>query len=329
VTKNTLTTRAYGYWIAVASAIFLSTTAIFIRHLTQTYHLPALVLAFWRNVFVVLTLVIVFQVLFPDRLRVSRDRLAALALHGLILAFFNALWTLSVTMNGAAVATVLVYSSAAFTSLLGWLLLKERLGWMKLLAIALSIAGCALISGAWDTAVWSSNAAGVFTGILSGLSYAIYTLMGRSAAQRGQNPWTTLLYTFGFAGIFLFLINLEPFLPVPGAATKPTDLFWLGTSFSGWGILLLLAAGPTVMGFGLYNLSLSHLPASVVNLIVSMEPAFTAVTAYLLLGEQLTGIQISGSLMILAGVVLLRLGEGGLASREATSKKQPPMQAES
>jgi len=72
----------------------------------------------------------------------------------------------------------------------------------------------------------------------------------------------------------------------------------------------LLAAGPTVIGFGLYNVSLSYLPSSVANLIVTVEAAFTAVTAYLVLGERLTLVQIGGSLMILAGVVILRISEG-------------------
>ena len=35
-----------GYTVAVVSAAILSTTAIFIRHLTQTYRMPALVLAY-------------------------------------------------------------------------------------------------------------------------------------------------------------------------------------------------------------------------------------------------------------------------------------------
>jgi hypothetical protein len=38
-----------GYPIALAAAVILSTTAIFIRYLTQTYHLPALVLAVWPS----------------------------------------------------------------------------------------------------------------------------------------------------------------------------------------------------------------------------------------------------------------------------------------
>ena len=46
---------------ALISAAILSTTAIFIRYLTQTYQLPALVLAFWRDVFVILTLLLVLR----------------------------------------------------------------------------------------------------------------------------------------------------------------------------------------------------------------------------------------------------------------------------
>jgi len=99
---------------------------------------------------------------------------------------------------------------------------------------------------------------------------------------------------------------------VPGKAVHVADLLWLGNSMAGWGILFLLAAGPTLAGFGTYNISLSYLPSSVANLIVSLEPAITAVMAYILFGELLNGIQIFGSLMILTGVVFLRIYEGKL-----------------
>ncbi|MCL5998983.1 MAG: DMT family transporter, partial [Chloroflexi bacterium] len=252
------------------------------------------------------TLLPALGLLAPRLLRVHRKHLRYLILYGLMLAIFNALWTLSVALNGAAVSTVLVYCSTGFTTLLGWWLLKERLDWGKLVAIVLSLGGCVLVSGALDAAAWQANLAGIVTGILSGLLYAIYSLMGRSAAQRGLNPWTTLLYTFGFAAMFLLLFNLLPGGPVPGSATSPADFFWLGDALAGWGVLFLLAAGPTVLGFGLYNVSLGYLPSSVANLIVTLEPAFTAVSAYLLFGERLNGIQLAGSLIILAGVVIVR-----------------------
>jgi drug/metabolite transporter (DMT)-like permease len=308
---------ARGYTIAVISAAILSTTAIFIRYLTQTYGLPALVLAFWRDSLVALTLLLALGLLrHPGLLRVQRQHLPYLLAYGLVLALFNGLWTLAVALNGAAIATVLVYCSAGFTALLGWWLLQERLDWAKLLAVALGLGGCLLVSGALAPGEGRLSLLGILTGVLSGLGYAGYSLMGRSAAQRGLNPWTTLFYTFGFAAAFLLLFNLLPGGFLPGAATRLADFLWLGKSLPGWGILFLLAAGPTVAGFGLYNVSLAYLPSSVANLILTLEPVFTAAIAYVLLGERLNGVQIGGSLMILAGVVFLRIYEGWLAGME-------------
>jgi drug/metabolite transporter (DMT)-like permease len=300
---------ARGYPIAVASAVILSTTAIFIRYLTQTYNMPALVLAFWRDFFVALTMLIALAIVRPHLLRIERRHVGYLVAYGVILTMFNSFWTLSVSLNGAAVSTVLVYSSAAFTALLGKWLLNERLGWVKAVTIAGCVGGCVLISGALEPGAWQANTTGIVTGTLSGLWYAGYSLMGRSASQRGLNPWTTLLYTFAFAACFLLLLNLSLGRLLPGAAVRPADLLWLGNAVWGWFVLFLLAAGPTVAGFGLYNVSLGYLPSSVANLILTLEPTCTAAIAYLVLGEHLNSIQIAGSLLILGGVLFLRVFE--------------------
>jgi drug/metabolite transporter (DMT)-like permease len=298
-----------GYAIALLSSAILSTTAIFIRHLTQAYQMPALVLACWRDGFVIFTLLVVLGLTKPFLLRISRQNLRYLVIYGFVLSLFNSTWTLSVALNGAAVSTVLVYCSAAFTALLGWWFLKEALGWDKILAIILCLAGCVLVADALNATVWRTNLLGIFTGTLSGLCYAIYSLMGRSASKRGLNPWTTLFYTFGFAMVFLLIYNLLPGDYLPGTAKRPADVLWLGSATSGWVILFLLAAGPTLLGFGLYNVSLSLLPSSIANLILTSEPVFTAILAFFLFNERLSGIQILGSILILSGVVFLRLYE--------------------
>lgn len=298
-----------GYAAALAAAAILSTTAILIRHLSVAYHLPALVMAFWRDVVVVVTLLLAFGVVRRNLLRLPPGQWRFVATYGFVLALFNVMWTLSVTLNGAAVATVLSYCSGAFTVMLGRWFLREGLEPAKLLAAALSLAGCVLVSGAHRAEAWQSNILGILAGVATGLTYAVYSLLGRAASHRGLDPWNTLLYIFGFATGYLFLMNLGPGGWLPGSAARPADLLWLGRSLSGWGLLLLLGAGPTVAGFGLYLVSLVHLPSSVANLVVSLEPAFTALLAYVLLGERFTGIQVVGSLLILAGVVALRLDE--------------------
>ena len=301
---------AQGYAVALASAAILSTTAVFIRYLTETYHIPPLLLAFWRSFFVVITLLVGLRLIRSSLLRLPHRHLPYLIGYGLLFAVFNGLWTLSVALNGAAVATVLVYSSAAFTALLARWLLKEPLGAAKLIAVTLCLAGCVLVANALDPAAWTSNLTGILTGTLAGLGYAVYSLMGRAASQRGLNPWTTLLYVFGFATLFFLLANVLPGEMIVGTAVSADDLFWFGTAWQGWGVVILLAAGPTVAGFGLYNTSLSLLPSSVANLILTTEPAFTAVLAYFVLGEQLTSLQMAGSLLILGGVLFLRWRNG-------------------
>lgn len=293
---------ARGYTLALLSAVILSTTAIFIRHLTETYRLPALVLAFWRAGLAALTLGLALGLFRPSLLRVKGRDLRYLAWYGLVLAGFNATWTLAVALTGASLATVLVNASAAFTAVLGWWLLRERLDWVKGLVVAVSFAGCAIVSRALDPAAWSAHALGILTGIGSALFYATYSLMGRSASQRGLNPWTVVFYTFAFSCAFLLLLNQ---LPLPGAGR----LFLLGSAPQGWLWLLALSAGPTVIGFGLYNASMHHLPSSVANLIMTSEPVFTALIAFRLFGERLDGLQVLGSLMVLGGVAFLRVFE--------------------
>jgi len=297
-----------GYLICLGGTVLWSTTGVLIRYLTETFQLPPLVLSFWRDLFAALAVATALALVARQRLGEAHRHVKFLAIYGLVLAVFNALWTTSVDLNGAAVATVLAYGSSAFTALLGRWLLKESLGPVKATAVLLSLLGCALVSGALDPAAWRVNPLGIVVGLVSGLLFATYSLMGKTSANREINSWVALMASFGFAAGFLLVFNLVG-TQLSGDALLPR-LMWLGEALTGWGVLFLLGVGPTIGGFGLYMLSLTYLPASVANLIATLEPAMTAGLAYLFLGEQMNGLQLLGSGLILSGVVLLRILEG-------------------
>ncbi len=297
-----------GYLIGVSATVLLSTTGILISYLSTTYHLPSLVLAFWRDCFVVFGLIIAFTLFSRTRFRLGGSHWKFFILYGLTLALFNSMWTFSVQFNGAAVATVLAYSSPAITAILSHLFYKEEIKQVKLISIVLSLSGTALVSGAVDPSVWKINPLGILFGLLTGLLYACYSLVGKTAANKSIDPWSTMLYSFGNAVIFLCLFNLG--VNVLGGQSLFSNFLWLGNSFNGWAILFFLGIGPTIGGFGLYLVTLNYLPATVTNLIAALEPALTAIWAYFLLHEQLTLIQLVGSVLVVASVILLRLGEG-------------------
>ncbi len=305
--KTPISRITKGYLICLFATVMWSTTAIFIRYLTETYQLPAMVLAFWRDLFVASALALAFLLFRPAFFRVDRKHIRFIIFYGFVLAVFNSLWTFSVALNGAAVSTVLAYSSAAYTAILGWRLFGESLSPTKLIAVSMGLIGCVFVSGAYKASAWQLNPLGIITGILSGMFFAGYSLMGKASANRGISSWSALFYTFSIAAILLLFYNLTVGL---FPALKPTvNLFWLGGALLGWAVLITLAIIPTIGGYGFYTLCLTYLPVSIANLIALLEPGMTAVLAYFILGEVLTLPQLFGSVLVVAGVLILRLRE--------------------
>ena len=301
-----------GYVIAIISAMLLAFTAIIIRALTEYYHLPTFVLAFWRAALVALVLLPLLLLFKPQWAYLRREQVPFYAGYGLLLALFNSLWTLSVALNGASVATILTYCSVGFTVFLGWMMYNERLNLRELLVIVVSLGGCFLVSNGDSMGNSRFDLLGLMVGMLSGIGYTLYTLGGRIASERRYPVWNTILYVFGFSAVYQWLFNtLLTLFPLAAFHGMAGDLWFLsqgvqGIQWSGWLLLLTLAAGPTLLGFGLYNISLKTLPLAVANLILSLELVFTAVIAYFLLGENMNQLQLLGSALVMGGVLMLR-----------------------
>jgi len=295
----------FGYSICLLATVIWSWSPIFIRYVYLEYDIPPLVLTYWRELLAFITLAIMLAIFSPRLLKLNTNNRGFIFAFGAFLGIFNAVFAVSVSINGAASATVLVYSSGAFTAVLAWRMFGEQLGFVKIAAVVLSITGVVLVAGANDLSNWRLNPIGLVTGLISGLGLAIYSLMGRAASMRNINPWSTVLYTFGIASFVNLLLNL---LPIPlTESIGSRNIFLLGNAWIGWLLLLGLAIGPTLGGYGLYTVSLSYLPASVANIINTLEPAFTVLLAYLLLNERFLPLQMIGSLLILLSVLALRL----------------------
>ena len=300
-------TFSRGYIIALTATFLWSTTGPLISYLSKTYSLPSLVLAFWRDLFVSLGMLAGLLVFSRARFQLDRSHWKFTIFYGFTLAVFNSMWTFSVQYNGAAIATVLAFSSPAMTAILSRLIFKESFNQVKILSIVLSLLGTILVSGAHDPSIWRLNPLGIIFGLLTGLFFAFYNLEGKYASDASIDSWTALLYSFAIAAFFLFFFNLG----ADRISGKPllSEMLWLGNSAVAWRILFFLGIAPTLGGFGLYTLSLRYLAPTVASLIATLEPALTAIWAYLFLSEQLNFIQWIGSFLVFTGVILLRWGE--------------------
>ena len=291
VTKPSMTK---GYIIALTATILWATTGILISYLLTNYIIAPLTLACWRDVIVSSVLAVILAAVRPSLLRIRRRDIPFFAAYGFFgVAVFNALWVYSVDFNGATLAVVLVYTGPAFVAIAAHWLFHEPITCLKVLAIALSLVGCVLVTGAYDLAQVRVNPLGVLCGVGVGVGFAFYSLFGKLSAPR-YSPWTATLYSFGLGAFFLLLTQ------------RPAQLVSMGNAPLGWLTLFVLGAGPTLVGFALYTVSLGYLPVSVASLIATLEPAITAIMAFFLLGERFSTVQVVGALLIILGVITLR-----------------------
>ncbi|MBU0929016.1 MAG: EamA family transporter [Spirochaetes bacterium] len=313
--------RGGPFAVGILAAAILSLTSVLIVVASKRYGLPALVIAVWRDAFTAGVLAVVLSVVAPGLVRAGLSELRYLAFYGFVLACFNVLWTISVIRNGAAAATLLVYASGGFTILIERLASGTRVSPSRIIAAALSFLGAALLSGAMEPGAWRANGAAVAVGIGSALAYAAYSVVGKGASKRGLSPWTSVLYSFAFAAIFLLAARRLPASLLPASVTGPGLIGLPGSPAAAWLVLLVLAAGPTLVGFGLYNVTLAALPAGTANILVSLEPVFTAAIALAFLGERLGAASLLGAACVLGAVAVACLdGRGADPSyRRATS----------
>jgi drug/metabolite transporter (DMT)-like permease len=204
------------------------------------------------------------------------------------------LWVSSVNLNGAAVATVLVYINPTIVAIFSVRFLGETLDRNKIVALILTLVGMLLVAQLYIPANLQLNALGILVGLGTGVTWATYAIIGQFISRR-YSPWASLLYAFLFGALFLLPLQLYA-----------GNVLALGTQWAGWALLLLLSLGPTLVGFGLYTVGLSQIPASVVTLIATLEPVFSIILAYFLFGEVLALPQLAGAAMILFAVILLR-----------------------
>lgn len=288
-----------GYVIVLSGTVILAFTGVVIKILLTQYGLATLTIAFWRVLIVTVFLFFALLATNPNYLRIAPRDLMPFIFYGAIgIGVHQIAWISSVQYNGAAAATVIIYTSPAIVAILASRFLQERMTSAKLVALALAIGGCALVARAYDLRQVQLNWIGIAFGIGSAFTFATYSLMGRFMT-RSYSSWTCLFYAFLFGFVFLLPMTLFSHSPVPA-----------NLGLDGWATLAFLALGPTLGGFAAYTIGLSHLPASVASILAAFEPVTTAILAYFIFGETFDTLQLVGAAAILWGVVLLRPRSG-------------------
>jgi len=223
--------------------------------------------------------------------RAARADLPALAAFGVVgVSVFYGAYQLAVREGGASLAAVLLYTAPAWVALLARVVLGERLTPRRLLAVALTLGGVALVATAGGGPL-RVGAAAVTWGLVAGFAYALYYLFGRRYFARHPAP-----VVFAVA------------LPVGALGLLPFVRFHEKTA-AAWAAILFVAVVPTYFAYLLYAAGLRRTEATRAATVATMEPVVAAVAAYAAFGERLAPLAYVGAAVVLAGVLLAARGE--------------------
>lgn len=210
------------------------------------------------------------------------------------LLLFSTCYFSALNYTSLAVAAILLYTAPFFVMLMSLLLFKEKMNGKKVFALILAFTGCVLVSGVGGDEKFSWI--GILLGLGSGFFYALYSIFGRYAINRGYGAWTMTFYTFLFCSVgCAFLCDWQ----VIGTSVQADNsvLLWvLGLGF-------VTAFLPYV----LYSMGLESMESSKASILASVEPVVSALFGVFVFHETLSPWGILGILMVLGAIVVLNV----------------------
>lgn len=272
----------------IAGAAAISTTSLFVK----VAHVDPTVSAFYRMAFGGGMLLIGLIALRQWR-RVTLSDIAWLTIPAIAFAVDLMLWHRSILYVGPGLATLLGNFQVFLMALAGYLIYRERLGWQFLAGVALAFVGLYLLVGLDWSRVGAQYHLGVILGTVTGVAYAVYMLSTRQA-QRGGHvrlaPAQLLCVSSLLCAVVLGI-----------AALVERDSFVLPDA-QAWSALLGLGFFGQVLGWVLLTRAMPQLPASLIGLLLLLQPALSFVFDVILFARPTRTLDWIGVALSLVGI---------------------------
>lgn len=224
------------------------------------------------------------------KLRVPVADLPVVVGYGVVgIGLFYFVYLAAIERLPIAVAAALLYTAPAFVVAIAWAMRWEPVRLPRLLPLGLVLMGAFLVTGAFQ-ALPRVDAVGAAAGVASGLSYAVFTVLGKRIRAR-YDVVTTIVYAYGFGALVLALVA-PPWLVL---ARYPEAL----------GGLLLIGLVPTLLPALLFYAGIRYIDATTASMLTTVEPPVAAVLALVLLGEALNLSIVGGTVLIIAAALIL------------------------
>jgi drug/metabolite transporter (DMT)-like permease len=199
--------------------------------------------------------------------------------------------------TSAAVAVILLYTAPLFVMVMSLFLFKEKMNAKKIVAFAVAIVGCALVSGIASGS--KISALGIFLGLMSGFTYSLYGIFTSFFMKENKDPLVFTALSFLFAALGALVIS------------KPWEIVALTLQVENIPLTLLiylmLAVCTAVIPFFLYSKGIEGVKPDTASILAFSEPLMACVFGTTVLGQDMDVFGVIGIVCVCAAIVVLNV----------------------
>jgi len=194
----------------------------------------------------------------------------------------------------AGLASLVVQVQGFFTIGLAFVLLGERLSRFQALGALVALGGIGLIAGERFEA---TALVPLLMVLLAAFFWGVSNIASKEAGRIDMLA-------------FVVWSSLVPILPLLGLSLLFEGPAAMGEALGGgvsWPILGIIGFNgycATLLGFGLWSYLLARYPAGLIAPLSLLVPVVGMASAFVLLGETMTGLEVVGSALVFAGLVV-------------------------
>lgn len=291
--------RIVAGFLILLAGILWGCMGLFVRPLSEKG------LTSWDIVFIRASLTTIFMailLLVRDRklFKIKLQDLWCFLGTGLLsIVFFNMCYFKEITIAPLSIAAILLYTAPAFVMILSAFLFKENLTKVKLLALVLLFVGLMFVTGVFNSSERMTLRI-FFIGLGAGLGYALYSIFGRYALERGYESYTISFYTFLFATVATCFM------------ARPVEIVTVvSDSWKSVVLVLVFALVSTIIPYLTYTIGLKSVENGQASIIASIEPVMASLIGIAWFQEKMTVSVLIGIILVLSGIAVSNLSSSG------------------
>jgi len=254
--------------------------------------IPPFSLVSLRLILGALTLVIVLLMRgFP---KISRKQLLQVLSVGFVgYGISLSLQFLGTKLSTAANGSLVTSATPAFVLIFAWILLKEKITWLRLVALLLATLGVVAVIDPRSAQLNPDLFLGNVSLLGAAVTWALYSVLVRKATQNlDVLPFSLIAFIGGLP------------VSVPASAWELTTLGVGEISLGVVGGVLFLGIISTALAMVLWNTAFAFVDANLASLTFFAQPVVGTILGWLFLGERITPLFLFGGLLIGLGLVI-------------------------